>query len=412
MERKCNICGRPLNQNGICPVCSRNNANHNQSAQGRYQNVPVNKNARQYRPYQGHPQQPQHNNFQQPNYPRQQNRYLQTPPPVRPQTPQQNQKKSLNAVLIACCCCVGVLVTFLFVMLGATLFNNNSAVVADETTTSPDDSIIVENETYTLPDDNNDNNHNIVPKTTVKPDKKTTVKPRNKTTVPQQKKPTTTKKADSKKSDEEIYETWLLNGGYEEISYFGNSSHLRIRSCLVDADGDGRKEMLIEMADTSSANATGYATDYAYLDIKNDRPVILKTASFSGGTAGGSRLSFLLDKESNEYVLALKDNSRDGTFAYSGSTEIYYILDSSVRYTIGYSYMSMDENSATYKSEVEELKDSIIYYYYSDNGYFTYYSIGDTIVPEDDYEHIENLYIEPTNSAYQLKNASYNNPIA
>ena len=107
MERRCYFCGRPLDRNGLCPVCSQDNPTQiiRRPAPQRSQVS----------------QRPQVRQVSQTYYP-----YRYTSQQTKKSQARQTGKSSENIILITSCCIAVVVLTFLFIGLGASLVSAKS----------------------------------------------------------------------------------------------------------------------------------------------------------------------------------------------------------------------------------------------------------------------------------------------
>lgn len=204
-----------------------------------------------------------------------------------------------------------------------------------------------------------------------------------------------------------IYTQYLLNGGYEELSYdYFMAGEVDISTCLIDIDHDGVSELMIHLISNSNIGVRGHEQYCALLEISGNEVSPAITAYYGGGTMGGDYLYIMYDNLLGDYVIALDSFLRDGVYANSSTLAVYSSENYEVAHEIVAHYYSTYEDSFGYAAEAQKIREKTNLYY--EDGYdFYYYTINGEFVSKEAYSQMSGRFVMPSDGKYALKDGYY-----
>ena len=184
-----------------------------------------------------------------------------------------------------------------------------------------------------------------------------------------------------------------------------------IQTCMLDINDDGVYELLVKFVPSS---ADCYATESLLFTIKNDGVVFLHKEHDEGYRMGGTQLSIFYDNVQKKNVLVAYTAEGDGgtaghtaykTFNYDGTS-----LSVNENYEVS-SYMTTERGYSSYKEQIDRIKaESDLYI--MDGDIIRSYTLNEKYISKAEYEkNTENRFVESTDSKYQMKPSTYENPL-
>ncbi len=184
-----------------------------------------------------------------------------------------------------------------------------------------------------------------------------------------------------------------------------------IQTCMLDINDDGVYELLVKFVPSS---ADWYATESLLFTIKNDGVVFLHKEHDEGYRMGGTQLSIFYDNVQKKNVLVAYTAEGDGgtaghtaykTFNYDGTS-----LSEKENYEVS-SYMTTERGYSIYKEQIDRIKaESDLYI--MDGDIIRSYTLNEKYISKAEYEkNTENRFVESTDSKYQMKPGTYENPL-
>lgn len=215
---------------------------------------------------------------------------------------------------------------------------------------------------------------------------------------------------DSKKRDAEIYNEYLKGSALDEIFVFVDKTQSEYLSCLMDMNGDGVYELVLQVVDKAFAGPKGYQT-FSYLyTIENGEVKLLKDTYFGGGTAGGSYIGIKYFKEEKTHYPVCYGTFYDGTNASSYNLEAYSFDGSEINVETSLGDYRINTSSPFYQEEIQKwkAKSSV---YYTEEGYIHFSDIEGAYVSKDEYVSFRDGFVDPTDSDYTFKIGNASNPL-
>ncbi len=225
---------------------------------------------------------------------------------------------------------------------------------------------------------------------------------------------TTTEKP--KKSDAEVYQEYLKNGGLdkfmENMNIEGSRNSVEIKSCLIDMNNDGTSELLFTLTDVEGPAVKGHEEYGVVLAIQNNKVVQLTSAYNGGGSMGGEHLYIKYDANKNKHTVFYNETIYDGTFSSTSSNKAYSYDGNKISSYINFSNYYYNQSTNYYDDIIREHNSKTTTYVIKDENKYYYYVIGNEYVTQNNYQFTYARFKDPTDSKYKMKTGTWNNPLA
>ena len=210
--------------------------------------------------------------------------------------------------------------------------------------------------------------------------------------------------------DAEIYSAYLTGGELEGIAEYMNKDYIVVESCMVDFDSDGTYELVLSIRDEEYPGPRGYYTISAVYAINNGAVTKLDQVENPGGTGGGDNFYIKYDSKTNKHIVMKTSLGRDGVWAFDYNRTAYTVSGGKLNEYLKITTVFRSFDNTSYGSTAEQIKEEVPLSYEDNDGIY-YHEINDNYVSKEDHDEAEARFIEPTDSAYQMKTGTYSNPL-
>lgn len=211
----------------------------------------------------------------------------------------------------------------------------------------------------------------------------------------------------------ELYNAYLLNGGYEEVGpesdYLDVATDYTIESCLADLDGDGTAELLLRLTNAIYGGVRGPEAFFGYFDIIDGVVTLVDTIYYGGGSLGGTKMDVFYDTQTGEHFLCYTGSYYLGSAMANVFLEI--VKNGETLHTIGLSSYAL--NADTLQDEVDaeiaNVQAETDLYEIIDDRFYCYRVDGE-YVSSQTYEEYRNRFVTPEDYHYRLRRTVYDRP--
>ena len=205
----------------------------------------------------------------------------------------------------------------------------------------------------------------------------------------------------------QLYNEFIKNGGVGDIS----DPYLEFKSCLIDMNNDGTYELVLEITNTEYPGAFGYGSMSYVYGIQNQSVVLLKEVEYGGGTGGGDKIYVEYDNVAQKHSVYIDSLARDGAWASTYAVILLEYDGNQIIEKEKYERSHYSLESETYKPYVEKVKQETNLYVLETYS-LIYCTHNGQYISEDEFENnTTNRFTEPTDSKYETKTSTADNPL-
>ncbi|MBR3801888.1 MAG: zinc ribbon domain-containing protein [Clostridia bacterium] len=210
--------------------------------------------------------------------------------------------------------------------------------------------------------------------------------------------------------DAEIYTAYLTGGELDSLTADMNKSYVVAESCIADFDGNGTYELLLVIRDEEYCGPRGYYTISAVYTITDGAVSAMGLVENFGGTGGGDNFYIKYDTKTNKHIVMKTSLGRDGVWAFDYNRTAYTVSGGQLNEYLKITTVFRSFDNTVYGSTAEQIKEEVPLSYEDNDGIY-YHEINDNYVSKEEHDEAEARFIEPTDSAYQMKTGTYSNPL-